>query len=197
MPHVSHRPNPVLVAGFVLCGASLTAAQADTAIAQSPQVETLVPGLFCAAEERNQRAAPETIAGFVYEPVNPVAMVAEGQVVPAMIGLGFGVRFTLADAEDAALDYTVTHPPMPPGMVTVQRWGSTLTGGNVGTVFFQFDVPEELQPGDWSFAATRDGAPVFRVGFTVRPASELPALVGLCQGGSLLSLSQRSRAAAG
>lgn len=187
--------NPVLVAGFVLCGA-VTAA-ADTAITLSPQVTMLVPGLFCAPEDRNRRDAPDTLAGYVYEPLEPVEMVAEGQLVPAMIGLGFGVRFALSDTDNVALQYTVTHPPMPPSNTTVQRWDGSLQGGNIGTVFFQFDITAEMQPGDWNLSATRDGAPVFHVGFTVRPASELPGLVGLCQGGSLLSLSQTSRAAAG
>jgi len=64
-------------------------------------------------------------------------------------------------------------------------------------VFFQFDFENELQPGDWRIAAMIDGEVAFDVGFTVRPASDLPEMVGLCQGGSLLSLNQTRRAAAG
>ena len=172
-------------------------AQADETVTLSPRVASLIPGLFCAADDRNRREAPDTMAGFIYEPEAPVEMVAEGQVLPAVIGLGFGVRYTLTDTDMTVLHYIVSHPAMPPNGMTVQRWRSDLSGGNIGTVFFQFDFENELQPGDWRIAAMIDGEVAFDVGFTVRPASDLPGLVGLCQGGSLLSLNQTRRAAAG
>jgi hypothetical protein len=183
---------PALVAGFVLSGT----AQADEHVILSARIASLTAGLFCAPEDGDRRAAPDTMAGWIHVPDAPVAMVAEGQVAPALIGLGFGVRYTLRDGGDAFVRYTVTHPPMPPTGITTQSWESFVASGSIDTTFFQFDVEDELQPGDWGFAASIDGTEIFNVGFTVRPAAELPGLLGLCQGGALLSLNQTDRAAA-
>jgi len=185
--------GPALVAGLTMSGA----AQAEEGIILSPRVAMLTAGLFCAPEEGGRRPAPDTINGWVHAPGEPIEMVAQGQVVPAMLGLGFGVRFTLADTQDTDIRYTVTHPPMPPSGATSQSWDGQITAGFVGTALFQFDITDELQPGDWQFSATSDGDMLFSVGFTVRSASALPGMLGLCSSGDMLSLNQTFRAAEG
>ncbi len=133
----------------------------------------------------------------MHVPDTPVQLVAPGNVAPAVLGLGFGVRFRLADGAETQMRYTVTHPPMPPQGTTRQQWNSVVGGGDVDTAFFQFDIPEELQPGDWQFSVEADGEALFTMAFTIRPAAELPALAALCRGGALLSLSRAGRAATG
>lgn len=187
-----------VLAGFALvAGLANGGAQADAHFEVSPRVSTLVAGLFCAPPEGERRPAPDTIAGWIHAPDAPVEMIAEGQVVPAVIGLGFGVRYLRADDQDARVHYTVTHPPMPPSNLTEQSWDSPVSAGYIDSAFFQFDIEDELQPGDWSFRASIGGEQLFDVGFTVRPASELPHLAALCRGGTLLSFNQSARAAAG
>lgn len=185
--------GPALGAGFVLTGV----ARADEHIVLSPLVTSLTAGLFCAPEDGDRRPAPDTMAGWIHVPDTPVEMVAEGQIAPALLGTGFGVRFTLAGTQAARMRYTVTHPPMPPSGMTAQSWETDVVAGFVDSAFFQFDYAHELQPGDWSFRASIGDQQIFDVGFTVRPAAQVPSLVGLCQGGAYLSLNQRSRAAAG
>lgn len=195
-PVAGHRHRVAflaLVAGFVASGPAL----ADDHLILSPRVASLTAGLFCAPPEGERRPAPDTTAGWVHVPDEPVEMVAEGQVAPALLGMGFGVRYTLRDVADARIRYIVTHPPMPPGGATVESWESTVSAGYADTTFFQFDFEHELLLGDWTFAASIEGDEIFSVGFTVRPAAAVPALLGLCQGGALLSLSPTDRAAAG
>ncbi len=185
--------GPVLVAGLCLSGA----APGQPVGAVSPRVADLTLGLFCAPPEGDRRPAPDTMAGWVHVPDQPVEMIAEGNAAPAVLGLGFGVRFRLADGAPAITCYSVTHPPMPPSGITTQRWEGAIGAGATDTVFFQFDTPEELQPGDWTFSATADGEVLFTVAFTVTAPAALPDLARLCQGGALFSLSRGTPAAAG
>ena len=183
--------GPVLMAG--LCHGAL----AQVVGAVSPRVSDLVGGIFCAPAEGERRPAPDTIAGWVHIPASPIEMVAIGNEAPMVLGLGFGVRFVLEGGPASQVRYTVTHPPIPPGNQTAQSWDSVLVGGVQDSAFFQFDIPEEMQPGLWGFAVEADGEVLFTMQFTVRPAADLPVLAALCQGGALLSFSPETRAAAG
>jgi len=186
--------GPALVAGFCLSGAAL----AQPLGAVSPRIAELTLGLFCAPPEGDRRPAPGTMSGWVHVPEDPVEMIALGTEAPAVLGMGFGVRFRLADGRAAATRYTVTHPPMPPAGTTVQSWEGGLGAGSTDTVFFQFDIADELQPGDWTFTAEADGEVLFSAAFTVRPPAELPGLAQLCRGGALFSsVSRPDPAAAG
>lgn len=164
----------------------------------SPRVSGLVTGLFCAPEDAGQRPAPDTIAGWVHIPAEPIVMVAEGDQAPMVLGTGFGVRYVLAGAGPVTMRYTVIHPPIPPSNATTESWTSQNLAGEGDSFFFQFDTPEELQPGEWIYTAEEGGELLFTVVFTVRPAAELPALAHLCRTPDLLSaLSRRSPSAAG
>ncbi|PWE26579.1 DUF3859 domain-containing protein [Pararhodobacter marinus] len=175
--------GPVLVAGLCLSGAS--AAQPLGAV--SPRVSELELGLFCAPPEGGRRPAPDTMSGWVHVPDEPVEMVARGTVAPAVLGMGFGVRFRLADDAVAETRYTVTHPPMLPTGITEQHWSGSIAPGLTDTVFFQFDIPEELQTGDWTFSVEVDGEVLFTTMFTVVPPADLPGAAHLCAAPSLLS----------
>ncbi|PVH29084.1 DUF3859 domain-containing protein [Pararhodobacter oceanensis] len=185
--------GPALVAGLGMGGAAL----ADPAMILSEQIGEMTAGLFCAPPEGDRRPAPDTISGWIHVPEAPIQMVAEGQRAPALLGMGFGVRFTVTAPEAERIDYVITHPPIPPSGVTSQSWSDAVTTGFSETMFFQFDYADELQLGDWTLNASLDGEPLFEVGFVVEPAQALPALVDLCRGGSLLSLNPESRAARG
>jgi len=185
--------NLALVAGFVLCGP----AQAENHGTQSTRVASLTAGLFCAPEDGARREAPDTLAGWIHVPEAPIELIAEGQVVPARIGVGFGVRYSLTDTSPTEIRYTVTHPPMPPSGQTSQSWNSFVSPGGLDTALFQFDYDEELQPGDWSFSASTEGEVLFTVEFTILPSVDLPSMAGLCGNASLLSSIPGTRAAAG
>lgn len=181
------RRGLALLAGPVLVAGLCHAAAAQVVGEVSPRVTDLVAGLFCAPPESGRREAPDTMSGWIHIPDEPIEMLVFGNQAPTVLGLGFGVRFNLAPGPDAQMRYTVTHPPMPPSGVTSQSWTNTLGGGMTDSAFFQFDVPAELQPGDWSFTVEADGETLFTMAFQVMKAEDLPALADLCRDGTLLS----------
>lgn len=185
---------PLLIAALCLTAAS---AAAEVRGPVAPSVVTLVGGLFCAPETAGRRPAPGTMDGWVHVPAEPIVLVAESDQAPMVLGMGFGVRYALAAGAPATVTYTVTHPPIPPSNMSVESWDSEapLDGGD--SFFFQFDRPEEMVPGEWTFSASMAGEVLFTVAFQVRPASDLPTLAHLCRAPQMLSLSRRSPSARG
>ena len=155
---------------------------------RSAALDDWVAGLFCAPEETGRREAPDTMAGWVHVPDTPVEMVAEGRIAPAVLGLGFGVRFLRSGDDLRGIRFEVTHPPMTEAGITRQGWDSLSAGGEWDAIFFQFDLPEELVTGDWAFAAWLDGEELFHIPFTVVDPALAPDLADLCRGGAMLSL---------
>lgn len=186
--------GPVLVTGLCLFAVPSVAQPLG---AVSPRVADLETGLYCAPPEGSRRPAPDTMSGWVHVPDEPVQMVATGTVSPAVIGQGFGIRYRLADNGGAVTRYTVTHPPMPPLGTTSQTWTGSIAPGGGDTVFFQFDIPDELQLGDWTFTAEADGELLFTVLFRVVAPEDAPGLAHLCSAPALLSFSGTGPAAAG
>ncbi len=182
---------PALVAGIS------APAAAEVRGAVSPRVSDLVTGLFCAPEEAERRPAPGTIAGWVHISAEPIVMRVETDVAPMVLGTGFGVSYMLNGEGLVTLRYTVVHPPIPPSNMTTETWTSQQLAGESDSFFFQFDTPQEMQPGEWLLSAEADGEPLFTVAVTVLPASDLPELAHLCRSGDLLSLSRTDPSAAG
>jgi hypothetical protein len=171
-----------------LAAALLLAAPAGAAeVVTGAGLDWLVRGIFCAPAETGRREAPGTMSGWIHVPDGPVEMVAEGAVAPAVLGMGFGVRFQRAGAGLAELRFEVRHPPMEPGAVTIQSWESFSEAGVVDSIFFQFDVPEELVTGPWEFRAYAGGETLFRAPFVVVPGGEMPEAVALCRPAMILS----------
>jgi len=172
-------------AGLALIALALpTAAQ----VRKDPQVLELIPGLICAPPEAGRRDAPDTASGWVHVPDEPVGIVAEGQRVPAVLGMGFGVWFRLDGFGPLELRHVVTHPPMADTGITRQSWDSRSQGGMEDAIFFQFDVPEELVTGTWTFSAHDGTTELFSVPFTIVEPSEAPDLARLCRDGTMLSM---------
>lgn len=182
-PRRSAEAAAVLLAGLLAAAPGGARAGAVT----GPGIEWLVQGLFCAPPETGRREAPDTISGWIHVPDAPVTMVAEGTVAPAALGLGFGVRFQRAGSDVALLRFVVTHPPMTAAGIARQGWESWSQAGEPDAIFFQFDLPEELLPGDWTFAAYLGEERLFSAPFTVVPAAEAPELVALCRPGAMMS----------
>lgn len=147
----------------------------------------LSAGLFCAPADTGRRDAPETISGWIHVPTEPVQMVVQGQVAVTQLGTGFGVQYRLQPGLFGMLEYSVQHPPIPPGNQTAQRWQGYLDPGLEDTVFFQFDIPQELQTGLWTISASLEGEVLFSVEFLVVDPASAPHLTNLCRAPALLS----------
>ncbi len=156
----------------------------------TPHVESLQRGLICNPPLAGRRAAPDTLAGWVHVPDEPVRLIHHGSTAPAVLGMGFGVEFSLAGSEVVAMRYTVTHPAMAPDGRTEQAWDGFALAGEREAIFFQFDVEEELLPGRWEFTAVVNGEPAFSAAFDVVAAETAPHLTSLCRGAGFLSLAR-------
>lgn len=184
MKSAPRRSAEAALAALAL-GLSPGAAPAQAVI--GAQVTQLVQGLYCAPPEGARRDAPGTLFGWIHAPGAPVQMVAEGTVAPMVLGMGFGVRFALAGQGPVTLTHEVQHPPMTERGVTSQSWQSQGFRGETESVFFQFDLPEEMVPGAWTFTARADGEVLFHAPFTVVPEAQAPELANLCRDGLLFS----------
>jgi hypothetical protein len=190
MTSVPQRSAEMIWTGLAL-GALALIAPASATRAQGvflPQVQNVISGLFCAPPEGGRRDAPDTVSGWTHVPDQPIEILVQSRLVPAVLGQGFGVVFDVGDIQAVSLRYEVTHPPMPPTGATRQGWapdGPALGGGGL---FFQFDEPEELVTGTWVFHVLVDEVELLQIDFEVVPAAEAPHLTGLCAGTLFSSL---------
>lgn len=189
MHDAANAMNRLTLTACVVCATALPLG-AEPLLRLGPGVEALTRGLICAPPEAGRREAPDTAAGWIHVPDAPIDIRAEGTTVPARLGIGFGVRFVLAGDAPLLVRYEVSHPPLAPDGVTRQSWESPVMPGMPEQVFFQFDIPEELQPGSWSFTAFSGMTELFHAGFDVVPAATVPHLDGLCADGDLLAFSR-------
>lgn len=176
------------LAGLVLLVAG--GAAAEPGVRQTAAVVALERGLFCATTGGGRMEAPDTEFGWIRLPDAPMDMRRPGAVAPAVLGVGFGVDYTLAGSDPVLVRHVVEHPPMPPSGRVRQSWESWVLGGVPEVVFFQFDIEAELLPGRWSFSALDGEGELFRAAFDVVPPGEAPHLAGLCAGGDLLTLNR-------
>jgi len=152
----------------------------------SDAIESLVYGVYCADPPVELEDAPETAAGVVNIVPTLPEMRAETTVVPARIGVGFGVLATARDGD--VLDpvrVTITHPPYADSGIEVERWVTSIDGEGPSLVGFSFETEGELVAGPWTFEADHEGELLFRVAFEVVPAAMVPDLAQC--GGAFLS----------
>ncbi len=169
------RPARLLSALLLLC-ASLAAPPALAEEPVSPGAVDFDYGYFCAREPAEIGVAEGTIAGVVNLVDGIPAFIARGTVVPAQVGVGFGVHILVDPAHAGLVDLTIEHPPMGPDKVTRQTWTTELRADDPDYLGYSFDEPYELVPGEWIFTAEAAGRLVYRAGFTVMRADLLPAV---------------------
>ena len=151
----------------VLPGASLAAVTA-------PDVTRYTYGYFCALEPVSELEAEGTISGTVSLIEGPPNFIGTGPLVPAQIGVGFGILFDLPPESIGPVRVDVTHPPLGPNGVTTEVWVSNITVANDNYVGFSFDLPYELRKGSWGFVGTANGRLVFDARFEVLDPALLP-----------------------
>lgn len=143
-----------------------------------PQIATLEVGVFCALQTMDQMPAPGTVSGWIHVPMSEIRFHwPDRQIVPAALGLAFGVRAT-GSAGWASIDAEarVTRP----GRATAEVWDTGFSDAGSSLAFFRFDTPEELLPGLWVMEAWDGDTRLYRVEFEVVPASALPEIVDAC-----------------
>lgn len=163
-----------------LIGLALLAgmAAADPALPQwSSRVASLEFGVFCAEKDMNQIPAPGTLSGWLNVPDGDVAFHwPDRRVVPASLGLGFGVRVRLSEGAAPFAEIRVYRP----GRDLPETWGSSLDSLGESISFFAFETEDELIPGLWRFEAWDAREQLLSVEFEVVPAADLPEIAGAC-----------------
>lgn len=171
-----------LMLAFVTCLLLPLMAAAQDVIA------TLRAGVVCGPPVVGSSPAPDTIAGSTHLIAQTPPFIAEITQVPAVIGIGFGVKAQALDPDGlSGVTIIVTHPPMGDAGVTQQSYQSWISGTEPSPTFYQFDEDYERVNGTWTFTAMLDDAELFSVAFDVVPPTALPDLAGACGYGDLLS----------
>jgi len=162
---------------------------AQTTDVLSPQIDFFEAGVLCAQDDGITRDAPDTVAGTTHIVEQAPPFVSTGRLVPAVIGIGFGVRASVQSIDGLdAVTMTVTHPPFADSGATQQSFITGLgAAGMPGITFYQFDYGYELAVGDWTMTATAGTETLYEVTFTVVAPTALPDLAGACGYLDLLS----------
>lgn len=142
-----------------------------------PMVASLRVGVFCALQAMNQRPAPGTLSGWIHVPEGEIDFHwPDAQVVPAQIGLAFGVKSRLAPGLFLPGEMRVYRP----GATTPETWESSFTDLSDQFGFFRFDREDELLPGIWRFEAWAGSDQLYSVEFEVVPTAALPGMAQAC-----------------
>ncbi|MBF9044418.1 DUF3859 domain-containing protein [Rhodobacterales bacterium HKCCE4037] len=152
-----------------------------------PGIGELVYGIYCAQEPERQDPAPETASGVLnIVPILPDFQFRQ-KIVPAEVGIGFGVLATAAPGLlHDPVTVTVTHPPYPESGIEVERWISDIEDLSPSLMGFSFDHPEELVLGEWTFSAhTATGDELFHIAFEVVSPDIMPQVISTCFGAFL------------
>jgi hypothetical protein len=141
-------------------------------------VDDLQVGVFCALQSMAQQPAPGTLSGWIHVPDGEIDFHwPDRRVVPAALGLAFGVKTRLVPGQN-----------VPEGEMRVFRpesavpeyWGTSFTDIDDQVSFFRFDDETELIPGIWRFEGWDGQRQLFSVEFEVVPAAALPEIVDAC-----------------
>lgn len=153
--------------------------QAEPAPPQAgPLVASLDVGVFCALQAMDQRPAPGTLSGWIHVPSGELDFHWPGQqVVPATIGIAFGVKSRLVPGQFAAYGEMRVYRP---GATRPEVWDSAFSdlGNQMG--FFRFDREDELIPGVWRFEGWDGETQLFSTEFEVVPEAALPKIAQSC-----------------
>jgi Domain of unknown function (DUF3859) len=146
--------------------------------ARAPNVALLEVGVFCALQSMNQRPAPGTVSGWIHVPDREITFHwPDRQVVPASLGLAFGVKARLDPGAVAPFSEMRVYRP---GSVQPETWDSSFSDLEPSVAFFRFDHEAELILGLWRFEAWHGPKQLYAVEFEVVPAATVPEIVHAC-----------------
>lgn len=154
----------------------------------SPEILSLEAGVVCPPPAVGTAPAPGTVAGTTHIIEEEPPFVSTARRVPAVIGIGFGIKALAAD--DVGMEgvtVIVTHPPMGADQIQTQQFGTRISGVSPSITFYQFDYDYELITGQWKMVAIRENRVLYSVTFDVVPASAVPELASVCGYQDLLS----------
>jgi hypothetical protein len=154
----------------------------------SPAIGALESGVICPPPSVGDAPAPGTVAGVTHLVNEDPPFVSMSRRVPAVLGIGFGVKTLTADILGLSdVTMTVTHPPMGKDGATQQSFLTRIDGGTPSLTFYQFDFAYELVQGTWEMEAVKDGEVLYRTTFDIVAPKDAPELARICGFEELLS----------
>jgi len=155
----------------------------------SNQILSVESGVICAPVATGEAKAPDTLAGTTHLISENPPFVSQENQVPAVLGIGFGVK-SMSIYPDGLSDVqmVITHPPMGVQKTTSQSYKTTISGRSQSITFYQFDFDYELQIGTWRMEAIRGEEILFSAEFEIVLPNQMPELSQVCGFEDLLSL---------
>lgn len=151
-----------------------------------PSQVNITYGVFCAVQTEGTKDAPGTEAGAISLYTDVPDFEWATSVVPAMLGITFGVKVEILNGSDMDnILMSVTHPPFAGSGRVEDAYFTDFEIVNENINAFSFDEPYEMQPGDWVFVATQEGKQIYRMEFKVVDPSVIPTIAGACHGNML------------
>ncbi len=158
-------------------GGSVAAATPPAPPISSPLIQDFSVGVLCAPRVNEQIAAPNTVPGYVNQIAKAPKLSFAQQVVPAALGVSFGITFT--PAHDLVGVRNLTYRP---GKATPDVYYSDILAKPGRFRGYGFDTPDEMLPGLWRLEGWQGDRLLYRVEFEVVPSASLPDIQAQCQG---------------
>lgn len=140
-------------------------------------ITDLQVGVLCSPRVLDRTDAPETKLGYTNTVKGPPSIRFEQQIVPAALGISFGVMFT----SDRVLT-NVRNLTYRPGSTQPDVYYSQIDAAPGRYRGFGFEFPEELELGLWRLESWQGDQLLFRAEFDVVPEASLPEFAAQCQG---------------
>ncbi len=176
------RLGPLLL----ICTASL--ASAEEGNFATPPMALVEAGVICDIRPEEQRAAPGTVSGVLNLVRQSAPIDVPSPMVPAELGLSFGIRAQLLpEGEGGTYTVVVTHPPMGPNGQEVEAWDALMAPGDPALNLFTFEKPYELVEGPWRFQLVKEDEVLLQQDFLVTPKGTVPAVQKTCYGSMIMS----------
>jgi Domain of unknown function (DUF3859) len=167
-----------MIAASLTCLLTLPALAKPAPPVADAAVASLSVGVFCALQTMDKLPAPGTLSGWIHVPDGEISFHwPDRQVVPATLGIAFGVKARLNPGVAAPFAEMRVYRP---GLATPEIWATSMGDLGDSVAFFRFDTPEELAPGIWRFEAWDGATELYQVEFEVVPAAALPDIAEAC-----------------
>ncbi len=166
--------GPVSV--FVLAAALSVSCGSAHAAPALPGVVKIEYGYFCALEAVGEREAQDTVSGVVRQVDGAPQFIEYGSLVPAVIGVGFGVYVQVEPQYEGVVIAITENPPMGPNGQTRQSFTTTLSSDEQSYVGFAFEHEYELVTGPWRMSAELNGRVIYSVDFQVVSGELMPSV---------------------
>ena len=112
---------------------------------------------------------------------NDISFIAQTQTVPAVVGMGFGVRAQTTVPEGLnGVTIVVDHPPFQVGGPVQQSYTTSMSGAGLSGFFYRFEEQREVQPGRWRISALSGSTVLYSLDFDVVIARQGDALLQSC-----------------